>query len=85
MASFHPLHIRMQLLEEMEWEEEMVDEAFDRAVTIFKELLLGGVDPLEAPKQARKKLSEEYDDKVVGLLIDYLVAEATRIQNTGEA
>ena len=85
MASFLPLHVRTELLEELEWDEEMTDEAIARAETVLGEAFVQGIHPSDAPTKVRKVLGEEYSKKVVGLLMDYLTSVASRIQQTGEA
>jgi hypothetical protein len=85
MASFLPLHVRTAILEELDWDEAMTDEAIARAEAILGELFIQGVSPIDAPSRVRKSLSEEYSRKVVDLLIEYLASVAVRIQNTGEA
>lgn len=85
MSRFVPLHIRTEILENLEWDEEMTDEAISRAEEVLSSLYLEGVPPHEAPKRAKKVLSIEYDKEVTRLLIEYLVAVANRIQNMGEA
>jgi hypothetical protein len=83
--SLLPLHIRTELLELMEWDEELTDEAIHRAVDMMSSLYLQGVPPQDAPKRARKMLSEEYEKKVVNLLVEYVTVMANKIQTTGEA
>ena len=85
MASFLPLHVRTELLEELDWDEVMVDDAITRAESILGDMFVQGVQPQDAPENVRKILSEEYGKKVVNLLLDYLTSVATRIQQTGEA
>lgn len=85
MSSFLPLHVRTELLEEMDWDEAQVDEAIARAESLLSEMFVQGVKPELAPARVRKVLNEEYSKKTVGLLMDYLACVAVRIQQTGEA
>jgi len=85
MLKFAPLHIRTEILELMEWDEEMTDEAIARAMEVVTGLYMQGIAPAEAPKKAEKILGEEYDKRVTKLLIEYVTVMATKIQMTGEA
>lgn len=85
MSKFVPLHIRTEILELMEWDEEMTDEAIGRAMEVVTSLHLQGIIPADAPRKAGKILAEEYDKRVTKLLIEYVTVMATKIQMTGEA
>jgi len=85
VASFLPLHVRTELLEELDWDEAMTEEAIARAETVLGEMFIRGIRPEDAPARTKKVLNDEYSKKVVGLLMDYLACVASRIQQTGEA
>jgi hypothetical protein len=63
------LHLHTELLELMDWDEEVVDEATRRTVEIAKELSTDGSNI--SVGELKKRLREEYDEDVTKILINF--------------
>jgi hypothetical protein len=79
--SMRNLGLRTQILESLEWNEESLEEAFDRTYDVVQDLIDEGVTPYEARARAVRVLSSEYPVKVAQDLVEYIILESVTPPN----
>ena len=78
--SIQNLGLRTQILESLDWDEEILQAAFDRAYDVVQDLIDDGVTPYEMRRLAVKTLSNEYPVKTANDLVEYIVRESVTNQ-----
>lgn len=78
--SIQNLGLRTQILESLDWDEEILQAAFDRAYDVVQDLIDDGVTPYEMRRLAVKTLSHEYPVKTANDLVEYIVRESVTSQ-----
>jgi len=74
--SIQNLSLRTQILESLDWDEEILETAFNRTYDIVQDLIDDGATPYEMRQSAVKALSYEYSLKVASDLVEYIVRES---------
>ena len=78
--SIQNLGLRTQILESLDWDEEILESAFNRAYDVVQDLIDDGVTPYEMRRIAAKTLSHEYPAKIANDLVEYIVRESVTSQ-----
>ena len=78
--SIQNLGLRTQILESLDWDEEVLEAALIRAYDAVQDLIDDGVTPYEMRRAAVKTLAQEYPAKVAKDLVEYIVRESVTSQ-----
>jgi len=79
------LGLRTQILEALDWDEDLLEKAVDFTYDVLQDLKDDGATPYEAKSRAMKVLMTRYNKNISRDLIEYILLDAVVTDNIAEA